>query len=38
MTLEVHPDLLKKEYLDKINSIINEAPDLFEALRKDHFN
>ncbi len=29
--------LSKEAYLDGINSIIDEAPDLFEALQKDHF-
>jgi hypothetical protein len=30
--------LSKEEYLDNIDSIINEAPDLFAALQNDHFD
>jgi hypothetical protein len=30
--------LSKEEYLDSINSIINEAPDLFASLQNDHFD
>ncbi len=30
--------LSKQEYLDSINSIINEASDLFLALQNDHFD
>lgn len=30
--------LSKEEYLNSIDSIINEAPDLFTALQNDHFD